>query len=297
MKKNWKKVIKYGAFGSIAVVLTVLIIIVTITSFKAKKEDLKQSLVLLDNEPVRVYSSIEEANSNSIMSSNINRSLTVLNNDIKVNGNFTSLGNIPSWGVITNDTNGNYTLKLSVLKIKTNLLLEFVKIDASTSQSYRRLCGYDKAEKYYLSLTITPTEDNDTLDINDILPSVTQTTSTDDQKPPTGNVLVNGNEYTYYTDSKEARNHPILLEDTILQNGISFTGKPDEGVMSIYIEPRFLDDEKIYREQVKLISENNWSEVLDVSKYSGHKVTLEVRYVPFTLIQKDNHFYVTFIIP
>jgi hypothetical protein len=286
------------------IVLAVILVIVLTTYFickiSAKETRDLSTLVKLDNEPIMVYSSPEEAKENSIISPNKNRTLTVSYENVKIKGSFDNLDDLPSVGVIVNNLEGVYTLKLSYIPIETTLLVEInlLKKERNSFVSNRLNNGYDDAEKYYLSFSIEPCKDENNLNLPDGIDNlITMENSEFETDSPSGTILINGVIYSIYEDAEEARNNSTLLTSYSARNPVTFSARPGEGTIKAIIEPRYINEEKVYKSSITLSNSSNWSGELNLSKYAGKKVTLAIRFESTKIIVENNHFFVTLEIP
>lgn len=275
--------------GSILIAIVAIVLIVLLIVFMVKLVSNSHAnnqtvgtvgVVTLDGNSVGVFSSKEEAENNKFTVDAGMRSMKVSGfGNTSVHA---TVGGIPA-NIVTNAKGSTYDLDLNGIGNETTVMIQ-ISVGGDGSLMGERLSG--DVDKYFLAINVNNPD------------NVADTAKT--LGLPNGKIFFGDDSYQTYGSETEAQqavsNNPLVLPTYVVENGIQLRAEPNENTARIQVKACMLDGDPINRDGPRLYSGNGWSDVLDVSEFSGHQVTLMI-HSENDMGLSNGYSYVSFFVP
>lgn len=276
-----------------AVILILFMIFVIIATGCSKTDTtITDKIAKLDGQVIHVYENEDEALENPIESDNINRTLEI-NGKYKVSAGFHNGVKIPSPFIMEVNDDNTYTLEIEKLYVKTTLIITIYE-ETNNSKTYELLTGNKKGKHYYIAISVNPT--NSAPEDETPVSTKTKTIQKSLIPPPSGKIFINDLLYVDYEDETKAKNAAKVQQLYISGTELSLKANPNEGTVRIYIKPYSVDDELLWKSSKLLHQDNEWTDTLDISEYSGHLLTLKVQ-AESNKTTNNGYTYISFYVP
>lgn len=275
IKKHWKAIVI--AVMAIILIIVVVNVIKHLSGANSNVTAGTSGIATLDGSAVGVFDNQKDAEANKVTVDAGTKKLVVSGS-----GNIdasATVGGFPA-SILTETKDGHYDVALDGLGDGTTVIVKML-VGGDGSWVGQRLSG--DVDEYYLAITVSNPQQNQTQQTQG------QTTSPSAQTAqtlgvPNGQVYLGEEAYQTYGSETEAQQavasqqNAFTLPVYMVQNGLKVTAVPTtDDTARIWVKITMVDNEGVDRAGVCVNPENDWSDVLDVSEFAGHQVTLMLK--------------------